>query len=183
MEAIDTLWHAQVQFPTDGYLRNELAKMLRASGDVETAQSIYRMAVVEFPDNPWCLAGLADLLLQRNRVEANKSLIDEARSLFLRAAAMGNTYASTRLENMDRQDEEANEGVDLGPLSQIDMRPPQQLGRALLLQWRARRSASSAEREHLFAKAGKMLEVSDELQEDAASRFWKRVDSSYSPET
>ena len=51
------------------------------------------------------------------------------------------------------------------------MRPAQYLGRALLLQWQARREESSAERERLFAEAESLLTLSDELTGEYRAAF------------
>jgi hypothetical protein len=51
------------------------------------------------------------------------------------------------------------------------MRPAQRLGRALLLQWHARRAESTGEREHLFAEAEALLTLADELTGECGPAF------------
>ena len=40
--AIDLLWESQLKFPHNAFVRNELAKFLRASNDLDTAEAVYR---------------------------------------------------------------------------------------------------------------------------------------------
>jgi hypothetical protein len=51
------------------------------------------------------------------------------------------------------------------------MRPAQRLGRALLLQWQARRAESAGERELLFAEAEVLLNLPDELTGECRTAF------------
>lgn len=170
-EAIDTLWDAQRQFPTDAYARTELAKLYRASGDTTTAVSIYKQAAADFPNDPWCLAGLADTLLQRSRDGDNSSLRDEARSLLKEAAALGNEYAIRRLNTLALPDEGSAECVDIESQSPDQMRPAQRLGRALLAQWQGTKKQGHKERERFFAQAEALLAVPDELTGDCRAAF------------
>jgi tetratricopeptide (TPR) repeat protein len=170
-EAIDLLWEARFRFPWNGHMRTELAKIVRASGDLKNAESIYREAISDFPRDPWCLNGLADLLLQRSREHNETSERDEARSLFQHASELGDEYAGRRLHNLDQREEEPAHGVDIGPPTLAEMRPAQRLGHALLLQWQARRAESSAERERLFAEAESLLTLPDELTGECRTAF------------
>lgn len=169
--AIDLLWKARLRFPWNGHMRTELAKIVRASGDLETAEAIYREAVAEFPEDPWCLTGLADVLLQRSRESSNASQRAQATSLLEKAAAMGAEYASERLENIGRDDENSVEAVNLGTPLLSEMRPAQRLGRAILFQWQASRKQGQKERERLFTKADALLELPDELTGECRTAF------------
>ncbi len=169
-EAIDLLWEAQLQFPHDAFVRNELAKILRASGDLDTAEAICRGTIAELKHDLYCLTGLADLLLQKHRSSCEGSQREEARTLFLEAAERGNSYARRRLEHLDEREEEV-ESVELPVQSAEDMRPAQRLGRALLLQWQARRAEAAGERERLFAEAEALLDLPDELTGECRTAF------------
>jgi tetratricopeptide (TPR) repeat protein len=170
-EAIDTLWKARFRFSYDAFVSTELAKMLRASGDLTTAEAIHREAIAEFPRNPWCLAGLADLLLQRSEQTGNQAERVEAGTLFQRAAELGDDYARRRLQNIDRHDGEMVEGFDLRAPSLAEMRPVQRLGRALLFQWQAVHTRMSGERESLFAQAETLLALPDSSSGDCRAAF------------
>ena len=160
-EAIDTLWKARFRFPHNAFVRTELAKMLRAAGDSATSEAVYRETKNEFPKNPWCLTGLADLLLQLNRETNNRSQREEAIALFEGAEELGDTYARQRLQALDRHDDEAEERVSLPAPSLTEMRPAQRLGRALLCQWQAVQAQSSGERDRYFAQAEELLALPD----------------------
>jgi tetratricopeptide (TPR) repeat protein len=176
-EAIDVLWTARFRFPFNGPIRTELAKLCRRVGDLGLAESIYREAIAEFPFDPWCFTGLADMLAYRSKQTGSKADQDEARQLFNRAASLGNKYAERRLRDFKQggfsnpTEGEMVEVVELKAQSLLDMRPAQRLGRALLLQWQARQSASAEERERLFNEAEKLLDLPQATAGDCWTAF------------
>lgn len=176
-DAVDTLWTARFRFPSNAHARTELGRLLHAAGDSTTADTVYREAQAEFPDNPWCFTGLADMLLRQSMETGSEPELDEARTLFQRAADLGNNYAQRRLRSIERmevtaltslafddtQEGEITELVQLPPQPVSEMRPAQRLGRALLLQWQARRAGSAEELKRLLAETEALLDLPDEL--------------------
>jgi len=77
-EALDTLWMARFRFPCNGYVRTELGRMYRDAGDFESAETIYREAMAEFPDDVACRCGLAEVLVESDRSDR----IQEAEHLY-----------------------------------------------------------------------------------------------------
>ncbi|MCP5517831.1 MAG: hypothetical protein H7A45_11320 [Verrucomicrobiales bacterium] len=184
-EAMDLLWRARFRFPSNAHVRTELAKMLGASGDAATAETVYREAQSEFPQNPWGYTGLADMLLRLDTETGTQAHSGEARALLQRAADLGNAYAKRRLRSIAQQApststvaalfESAEEEV-LGPVvlpaqHVAEMRPAQRLGRALLFHWQARHASSGEEREGLLAQAEDLLNLPDELTGECRSAF------------
>jgi tetratricopeptide (TPR) repeat protein len=184
-EAIDTLWKARFRFWWDPYVRTELGKLHWDAGDKATAETIYREAKAEFPDNAVCLTGLSYVLFSLSAATRNRQECDEARRLLQEAANLGNNYAKRRLNSFDQQwqqmtsnaetalsdSEEFNESVPIVLPTPGEMRPAQRLGHALLLQWQARRAESAGERERLFAKAEALLNLPDELTGECGTAF------------
>ena len=80
-EAIDILWTARARFPYNDYIRAELARMCRDSGDVAVAETLLREAVVEFPENAVLPVRLADLLIAQNKLREARPLLEAARQL------------------------------------------------------------------------------------------------------
>ena len=68
-------------------------------------------------------------------------------------------------------DEKVRESAPMAIPAPTEMRPAQRLGRALLLQWQARRAESAGERERLFAEAEALLDVPDELTGEFRTAF------------
>lgn len=217
-EALDTLWEARFRFWWDAYVRTELGRLHRDAGDLATAESIYREAVVEFPNNAACRDGLADVVFKLGRTEEAEQLYretrqlfpndancrtglsyilfhrsaesrdenqrDEARRLLQEAAALGDRSSTQFLNGFEHRwqrlasqqqvhatAEQSDESVALPQLSLYEMRPAQRLGRALLLQWQARRAESPGERERLFAEAEALLTLPDELTGECRTAF------------
>jgi hypothetical protein len=61
-EAFDVLWEARFRFAYDDVVRNELARLHRDAGDLETAAAIYRETRGDFPEDIFCRTGLAEVL-------------------------------------------------------------------------------------------------------------------------
>lgn len=184
-EAMDLLWRARFRFPSNAHVRTELAKMLGASGDAATAETVYREAQSEFPQDPWGYTGLADMLLRLDTETGTQAHNGEARALLQRAAELGDAYARRRLRSIAQQAPstpsvaalfESAEEESLGPVvlpaqPVAEMRPAQRLGRALLFHWQARHASSGEEREGLLAQAEDLLNLPDELTGECRSAF------------
>ena len=74
-----------------------------------------------------------------------------------------------QLRTADKED--SDESIALQEPTAAEMRPAQRLGRALLLQWQARRAESTGERERLFAEAEALLTLPDELTGECRTAF------------
>jgi tetratricopeptide (TPR) repeat protein len=184
-EAIDTLWKARFRFWWDPFVRAELARLHREAGNWTTAETIYREALDEFRDNTACRTGLSYILFHRSAETSNEHLRDEARTLLQEAAALGERSAVQILNGFDQRwsrlasgqqiqavaEAESDESISLSESTPGEMRPAQRLGRALLLQWQARRAESSAERERPFAEAEALLTLPDELTGECRTAF------------
>ena len=94
-EAIDTLWTARFRFWWNAYVRTELGRLHRDAGDVITAEAIYREAVNEFPENPACRCGLAE-------VRASQGFTGEAEQIYRAIAPQfpANVYWRTGLADI-----------------------------------------------------------------------------------
>jgi len=183
--ALDTLWTARFYFPVNSKVRNELARLHRDAGDWATAESIYRETKAELLNDPVCLTGLSYILFRRSAETNDRQQLKEARVLLQEAVNLGDDYAAQRLKNFDREwqrmaskvepiwagDNELDESVPITISKPADMRPAQRLGRALLLQWQARRAESAGERERLFTEAEALLNLPDELTGECHTAF------------
>jgi tetratricopeptide (TPR) repeat protein len=61
-KALDTLWTARFRIPYNTYIRAELGRLHRETGDLLTAESIYREGSAEFPNESSLRCGLAEVL-------------------------------------------------------------------------------------------------------------------------
>jgi tetratricopeptide (TPR) repeat protein len=94
-DAIDILWEARRLFPWDSFVRNELARLCRDAGDLDTADKVYRETMVHFPKDVACRNGLAEVLRE-------KGLIDEAIQLYraIESEFPKNSYAFSGLSTI-----------------------------------------------------------------------------------
>jgi tetratricopeptide (TPR) repeat protein len=81
-EAMDTLWTARFRFWWEPYVRTELGRLHHDAGDLETSEAIYREAMGEFPNNPACRCGLAEVLAAMGRVGEAEQLYRDTCRLF-----------------------------------------------------------------------------------------------------
>ncbi len=165
-EALDTLWAARFRFPYDAFVRTELARLHREAGDFPTAESIYREAIGEFPNNAICRTGLSLILFYQSAETGNRHQQEEARKLLQESAALGDRYAIEQLRKFDEHwERQAGQSVsqakltgeNIVPSKPDDMRPVQRLGRALLFQWQAEREPDQNKRESRFTQAEQLL--------------------------
>ena len=54
LDAMDTLWDARFRFPWEPVVRNELGKLYRDAGNLDTAETVYRESIADFPQNVVC---------------------------------------------------------------------------------------------------------------------------------
>ncbi len=178
-QAIETLWGARYRFPADAHVRSELGKLLRYSGEDETAETVYREALEHSPDNAYVHSGLARILFLRSAVNNDESEREEARGLLQAIADQGDHYAISRLRSFDDDwrrlamkqtadegdegAEEASQSIDLPPTLVSKMHPTERLGRALVRLWQARNTEDESERERLFATVEDLLSLPPEL--------------------
>lgn len=73
-EAMDTLWTARFRFPWAAVVRNELARIHREAGDLETAEAIYRETMSEFLEDAASRCGLAEVLAATERLDEAEQL-------------------------------------------------------------------------------------------------------------
>jgi hypothetical protein len=183
-EAIDTLWSARFRFPLEDFVRNELARLHRDAGDWDTAEALYRETIAELQGDRASRTGLSYILFHRSAETRDGIQRDEARKLLEEAASFGEHGIAQILNGFDQRWErlasqqglaaaapEEGESVDLSRPTLAEMRPAQRLGRALLLQWQARRAESAGERERLFAEAEALLSLPDELTGECRTAF------------
>lgn len=184
-EALDTLWTASFRFPWDIRLRNELARLHRNAGDWETAETIYRETMVEAQSDAACRTGLSYILFHKSARTGDRLQRDEARRLLQEAESLGERGIRRILSGFDERwqrvalqqqapaelENEPDESLELPQTTLAKMRPEQRLGRALLLQWQARRAESAGERERLFAEAEALLTLPDELTGECRTAF------------
>jgi len=77
-EAFDVLWEARFRFAYNDVVRNELAKLHRDAGDVETAEAIYREAIDDFPEDNFGRTGLGEVLTEQNRLQDAEAVYRKA---------------------------------------------------------------------------------------------------------
>jgi len=173
------------EFPNNAACRCGLAEVLAATERLGEAEQLYREARRLFPDNPYCRTGLAKILFRRSARTGDEGEREEARELLQEAVALGSRYARSGLNSFDQRwqeltskveapavgDMESDEAVTIARPLPAEMRPAQRLGRALLLQWQARRAESTEERERLFAEAETLLDLPDELTGECRTAF------------
>jgi hypothetical protein len=199
-EALDLLWEARIKFPHHVHCRTELARMLRISGELKVATTVYREAAADFPANEYCRVRLADTLIEGGHTLEARRILEEAKVLFPaghlwrksladllnlegssqeketvrvlyeEAAQRGNRDAAKILEGSTRSTN-TDEILELDLLSAAEMRPAQRLGRALLFQWQAARKQGQKERERLFTQADALLDLPDELTGECRTAF------------
>lgn len=178
-QAIETLWEARYRFPADAHVRSELGKLLRYSGDNETAEAVYREALEQFPRNRYVHAGLARILFRRSAENRDDVEREEARHLLQTIAGQGDTYAVSLLQSFDdewarlasdqnvppgeEEQKDERQSIELPQVPLSEMRPAQRLGRALVRLWQARNTKSAAEKVGYFAKAEELLYLEPEL--------------------
>ncbi|MCY2996237.1 MAG: tetratricopeptide repeat protein [Planctomycetota bacterium] len=176
---------AVAEFPQNAACLCGLADVLARSGRVSEAENLYRQIGPRFLDNPYWRTGLAEILFRRSAVNRDEAERDESRTLLEEAADLRNHYARGRLNGFDQrwqrlanqlqarvaEEQETDESISLPPPTPGQMRPAQRLGRALLLQWQARRSESAGERERLFSEAAALLDLPDELTGECHTAF------------
>lgn len=77
-EALDTLWTARFRFPSNAYVRTELARLHREAGDFATSEAVYREAVAEFPREAACRNGLAEVLAAEGKFDKAEEVFRHA---------------------------------------------------------------------------------------------------------
>ncbi len=175
------------EFPDDDACRNGLADVFTKTNRIREAsdRALYRETRLLFGQDPYSRTGLAEILFHRSAANRNEAERDEARLIFREAAELNDRYAQRRVNDFDQRwaqaasqqqphadvEHEANETIGLSQPAPEEMRPAQRLGRALLLQWQARRAESAEERERLFAKAEALLDLADELTGECRTAF------------
>jgi tetratricopeptide (TPR) repeat protein len=176
---------AMAEFPDDDACRNGLADIFTKTNRIREAEALYRETRLLFDQDPYSRTGLAEILFRRSAANRDKAERDEARLIFREAADLNDRYAQLRVNDFDQRWEKAalrqqpqavvehktNETIELSQPTLAEMRPAQRLGRALLLQWQARRAESAGERERLFAEAETLLTVPDELTGECPTAF------------
>lgn len=183
-EAEQVLREAIRQMPDEPSLRDWLAGLLQECKRFDEAERIYRETQTLFPSDPNCLTGLAVILHYRSAINGDEEEREEARRLFRDATTLGSPIARTWLSGFDagwrriaeRREVHLTQGeekelLSVRPTKPEEMRPAQRLGRALLLQWQARRAESAGERELLFAEAEALLTLPDELTGECRTAF------------
>jgi hypothetical protein len=172
-------------FPNDVVFRDGLANIFTKTNRMREAEALYRETRLLFDRDPYSRTGLAKILFHRSAANRDKAERDEARLIFREAADLKDPYAQLRVKDFDQRwaqaalqpqphavvEPEANEIIGLTQPAPEEMRPAQRLGRALLLQWQARRAESAEEREQLFAKAEALLDLPDELTGECRNAF------------
>jgi hypothetical protein len=133
-------------FPGDPYCRNDLAHTLRITGRGERAVEVYREAQQQFPHDPAIINGLADTLIDLERLGEAEDVLDwadqlnmddknvEKRDQIRRRLQQALSGAPIRLKQT-RHPHEGPAG-DLGALADItgeDLSQDPALGRAILL--------------------------------------------------
>lgn len=172
------------EFPEDAACRAGLAEVLLSLGREGEAEQLYRESCRLFRDNAYCRTGLAQIVFHRSAETGDETEREEARALFREADELGNSYAHACLRGFDsywhrlhsktetpRGETAPSETLPIATPSPAEMRPAQRLGRALLLQWQARRTESAEERERLFAEAEALLTLPDELTGECRTAF------------
>jgi tetratricopeptide (TPR) repeat protein len=176
---------AVAEFPLNDACRDGLAEVLALMGRNSEAEQLYRQTCSLFPEDGFCRISLAEILFRRSAETRDEREREEARGLIKEVADLGDRYAQSRLNSFDARwqslasrveppstsDQELTEGNPISAPSPFEMRPAQRLGRALLLQWQARRAEPAAERERLFAEAEALLTMPDELTGECRTAF------------
>jgi len=176
---------AIAEFPNEAACRTGLAEILALEGKGREAEEVYRQALLDIPDDKVTLTGFSRHLFERSARNRDTSERDEARALLEQAAYLGDVYARRILNTFDAKWEESANQLSKKlqgasspaathstvALELAEMRPAQRLGRALLLQWQARRAESTGERERLFAEAEALLNLPDELTGECRTAF------------
>ncbi|MDP3856879.1 MAG: hypothetical protein Q8Q73_03855 [Stagnimonas sp.] len=184
-EGLDTLWTARFRFPLNHVVRNELARMHRDAGDWTTAETIYRETMSELVGDCGSRTGLSYILFHRSAETGDTLERDEARRLLQEGEALGDHSSHQFLNGFDQRWQrlaskqqtpselvsESEDSIALPQPTLAEMRPAQRLGRALLLQWQARRAEFAGERERLFAEAEALLTLPDELTGECRTAF------------
>ena len=172
------------EFPNDAASRCGLADVFARTDRLSEAEQLYREIAPQFPDNHYWRTGLAEILFNRSAADRNIANREESRALFREAADLNNHYAQLRVSGFDQRWErlalhqqphasepESDESIALPPPIPDEMRPAQRLGRALLLQWQARRAESAGDGERLFVEAQVLLTLPDELTGECRTAF------------
>ena len=81
-EAVNVLWKARQRFPWDSFIRNELGRILRQSGDFAAAEGVFREAASQFPGDEVCRNSLAETLRAMDRVDEARKIYEQTRRDF-----------------------------------------------------------------------------------------------------
>ena len=77
-DAIDALWGARHRFAFEPFIRNELSRLLRNSGDLETAAQVCREAISHFPTDVVCRTSLAETLRAMGKLDDARAVYEQA---------------------------------------------------------------------------------------------------------
>lgn len=77
-EAIVALWKARHRFAFEPFVRNELGRSLRESGDLTAAEGVFREAVSHFPGDVVCRTGLAETMRTMLRLDDARQVYEQA---------------------------------------------------------------------------------------------------------
>jgi tetratricopeptide (TPR) repeat protein len=182
-EAETTYREAMTDFPDEEVPRDGLAALLHKNGRTAEAELLYRETCELLREDDRSRTGLADILFRRSADSQNENERDEAHRLYREAAALGSSFAKSRLAGFDarwiefaqqppllEEVEEVNELKT--PVEDVsEMGPAQRLGRALLCQSLGSRNSNTAERDRLFSKAETLLNLDDELTGECRTAF------------
>jgi len=81
-EAFDALWTARLRIPYNKYIRTELARLYRETGDLSTAEAILREASAEFPMDHAPRCALAEVLAAGGKTEEAEATYRETMTDF-----------------------------------------------------------------------------------------------------
>ena len=119
-DALRTLWHARYRFPWDNYIRNELGRLLRETGDFTTSAAVLHEAASHFPNDDVCRNSLSETLRAMGQQDEARTVLQETRRRF-----PSDIFCRTSLGNLllDANELDASEAVFREAIG-IDSRNP-----------------------------------------------------------
>jgi tetratricopeptide (TPR) repeat protein len=174
-DAINALWEARHRFAWDPFIRNELGRMLRETGDLMASEGVLREGVSHFPSNVVCRTGLAETLRGMERFDDAREVYEQACVDFPKNVICRDGLADLLIDlgDVDEAERIYREALEIDERNQYTRGG---LARALSI-----RSARNRDVE-LRDEAKRILQkLADEGNQDARSRLqnfddqWKRA--------
>jgi len=169
-DAINTLWEARQRFAFDPFIRTELGRMLRESGDLAASEGVLREAVSHFPSNVVCKNSLAVSLIDLGKIEEAEHIFREVLEIDEHDQFAKTGLARILAIHSDKMHSSVAHQMQVPQIQQkrtiSEMSIAERLGRSMIAFWQAERAEDAILRSSLCADAIALLDMPEDWIDD-----------------